>query len=436
MPAVRKLIAAFWMFAILALPLTGSAVAPLEEKNIKVASNPTNCRVEIDLGESAFVRVGDEVEEKDRFFVDVYGVPEPKFDDKLFQVRDGILRGFQTVYYPDLKVLRVVFFPANKTAFRVADAVTGYVYPITATNAKQLPTRQHSASRLVIDTPKYKHYPFPPLGTEGSTRPSEPVGKTKSKSGPHKASVGKRIVVIDPGHGGKSLGAVSRATIEGKTIKEKDVVLAISLEVYRLLNKTPNITAVLTRDKDDYLSLNDRVSMAENLEGDLFVSVHANATKYHNSTTARGAEFFYLSEKSNPDMKDLEMAENDQGGVELDTEAQQALGEIFDHMLADIIEAHRADSAMMCESMQGTFLKDVYYKNFDRGVKSAAFRVLMNRVMPATLVEVGFIDNDREVRNLAHPEFQKRIAKLIVNAIEQYFAQQDGEFPYYQYELQ
>jgi N-acetylmuramoyl-L-alanine amidase len=206
--------------------------------------------------------------------------------------------------------------------------------------------------------------------------------------------------------------------------------------VERLLAKLPNVTPVLTRDRDVYMSLGDRVEFAEKLEGDLFVSVHANATKYHtNNLSARGVELYYLRADSNPDVRALEEAENLERAPGLDERANKRWLELARYLTKDILDVWRSYSADACEQMNVSFMEEPYYQQYSRSIRSARYRVLMNRVMPSILVEVGFMDVTPELQRLADPRFQKRVAILIANGILRYFAKEDPRFAFYQYEL-
>ncbi|HUT25177.1 MAG TPA: N-acetylmuramoyl-L-alanine amidase, partial [Sumerlaeia bacterium] len=354
------------------------------------------------------------------------------FPDKQIPIRDTVLIGLQTITYADLNVLRMIFYPSHKTVFRVADLTSGFVYQPSPPDATTMPARRKQTDCLVIDTAKYRHYPLPPLAPGGSVSASRQAGL---KPGGRRV---KRLVVLDPGHGGSDSGAKSVLRFGGKRLEEKDVVLAIAKETRRLLNKSPNVTAVLTRERDVKMELKERVEFAEKTEGDLFVSIHANATKPPSqSPTARGAEFFYLGENSKAEVRALVETENQAGSAGFGEESPEShiRRVVFKSMAKDNIEENRAWASVACQHIEAVFDRDTYFSQFRRGIKQGGFLVLVNQVMPAVLIEVGFINHERESRVLAHPEFQKRIAKLIANGVLRCFAQLDSETDYYQYEI-
>jgi len=420
------------LLLVLSAAVASAQGAKLQEENIVVSSsNAQSNRVLINLPHPADIRVVDQVEEHSCFFVDVYGV-QAAFPDKQIPVRDTVLIALQTITYADLNVLRVIFYPSHKTVFRVADLTSGFVYEPSPLGATAMPARRTQTDRLVIDTAKYRHYSLPPLTPGGSISAPRQAG---SKPGGRRA---KRLVVLDPGHGGSDPGAKSALRFGGKPIEEKDLVLTIAKETKRLLNKSPNVTAVLTREQDVNMGLEERVEFAEKTEGDLFVSIHANATKPPSqSPTARGAEVFYLGEDSKAEVRALVEAENQAGSAEFGAESpeSQTRKVVFKSMAKDNIEENRAWASVACRHLEAIFDRDMYFGQFKRGVKQGGFLVLVNQVMPSVLIEVGFINHERESRVLAHPEFQKRIAKLIANGILRYFAQLDSETDFYQYEI-
>lgn len=419
-PSFRVLCA--W-FCLAVLCLAGAARgATLNESDIRSWSNATGSRVDIRLSDQVNVRVVSQIKEHRYFFVDLYQT-KASFDDKVIPFTDGILRGVQTLSYPDLGVLRLVFYPANETLFRVADQPTASEIAPTALDAKQIDTERAQSDHLLVDISKFKSVPLPALRQADSVPTPRPVAK----------SSGKRLVVIDAGHGGSDSGAESPRKIRNPPYLEKAVTLAVAQEVCRMLNKTPNVSAVLTRNADKKVTLTERVDFAEKLDADLFVSIHANSEQNNRLTTAQGAEFYYFSTQSQTETAALVAAENAAGSEALDAEGNADSRLILKNVVKDMIAAHRGDSARLCQQMDEVFHLDPYYKTHVRGTHAAPFRVLMNMVCPSVLVEMGFIDNPIDAGQMADPEFQKRLAKAISNSVLRYFAQLDSEFEYYQF---
>lgn len=202
--------------------------------------------------------------------------------------------------------------------------------------------------------------PIPPVGT----RPPVP-----SPSGPlPTVPNGRRVVVIDPGHGGPDPGAIG---IGG--LREVDIVLPISLQVASLLEQQ-GVQVVLTRNSDRDLDLDPRVQIAERANADLFVSIHANAISL-SRPDVNGLETYYYSP---------------QGG-----------------RLAQVIH--------------NTLVRETGMN--DRGVRRARFYVIRNTSMPAVLVETGFVTGAQDARLLSDPNFRSRMAVAIARGILQYIQQ-------------
>ncbi|AOZ91278.1 N-acetylmuramoyl-L-alanine amidase family protein [Paenibacillus crassostreae] len=176
---------------------------------------------------------------------------------------------------------------------------------------------------------------------------------------------GRKVVVIDPGHGGTDPGATS---ITKK--KEKDFNLAVALKVQQILLKEPNIDVVMTRDSDVYPTLSKRVEQANQLNADVFVSIHANS---NTSSKPNGTETFYYQRS---DSKEL----------------------------ATIIHKYL---------IQATGLKD-------RGVTDNNFKVIRETTMAASLLEVGFLSNSGDEAILFTDELQNRVAQATANGIKEY----------------
>ncbi|HBF34060.1 TPA: hypothetical protein DDW35_05810 [Candidatus Sumerlaeota bacterium] len=452
MPLLRFLIAVF-LVTIGAFSLShetpvfaaGKAAFLLPE-NLKVSNYKTYSRITLKLDTPVYVRVADASPNDGYFYLDLYGAAA-QFPDKLIPVQDDILKAVQVRTYPSPQVLRVVVYPVRRTPFRVINTSSGQVFPVTAVSSAPFTPSGEKVSSIQIDISHDGGTPLPsmkaeettaapstatePVTTIAATAPTgsvdQPIKPAPTSGSVRKAHPDKHMVIIDPGHGGRSLGCSYNQ--KGQAVYyEKDITLEVSKEMARLLSKTPNIEPVLTRKDDVDVALNARLNFAEEHEADLFVSVHVNATgdtRNGNQSYARGIEFYYLSKATSA----VSDAENKEDDVVLDKAASEQWTKIEKFLIQDILEMQRASGAKVCEVFDRVFRTDSYYKAYNRGVKKAAFRVLKNRVMPATLVEIGYLDNSSERPNLTNPVFQKRIAQLLAESVQQYFALQDKGDP-------
>ncbi len=233
----------------------------------------------------------------------------------------------------------------------------------------------------------------------------------------HKVINSIKVIVIDPGHGGKDTGAVGP-----RGIKEKDVTLGVALELKRLLGKHSDFEVILTRDDDHGIELDKRAETVARAGADLFISIHVNSSKHKE---VDGIETFFLSfEASNNEVRLLAARENNLpaiGAAPEDSTAPQGDDEIFNNqalnaILTDMVqsESHH-ESARLAELIHKNLVKATGARN--RGVRQAPFRVLAGTAVPAVLLELGFLSNKAEARRLTKPKTQRTIAKAITSAI-------------------
>jgi N-acetylmuramoyl-L-alanine amidase len=216
------------------------------------------------------------------------------------------------------------------------------------------------------------------------------------------------VVVIDPGHGGEEEGA------RGPTgLLEKNVTLDIARRLKAQLATGYDIEVLLTRDGDATVSLDDRTAIANHERADLFVSIHANASR---RTRVRGAETYFLSYQATDDESRVVAAiENNAMGIDAGVQGQAGLEMVLWELAQS---AFLKESSALAEMIQDN-LNDALGIN-NRGIKQAPFRVLMGATMPGVLVEVGFISNAEEEKRLRRPAFKEKLATVLYESIRQY----------------
>ncbi len=249
---------------------------------------------------------------------------------------------------------------------------------------------------------------FPETGgaEDGGRLPGEPRIPTAARGVP---SEGEFVVVIDPGHGGEDMGA------RGPTgLVEKFVTLDIARRLRDKLSDEMDAVVILTRENDRAISLDDRTAMANHNHADLFVSVHANASRRHR---ARGAETYFLSYQATDDeARTVAAIENNTIGLDEGMARRDGL----ELILWDIAQsAFLRESSELAEVIQDNMNDTLGIAN--RGIKQAPFKVLMGATMPAVLVEVAFITNADEERRLRDPAFKDRLAQSIQDSIARYY---------------
>jgi len=219
---------------------------------------------------------------------------------------------------------------------------------------------------------------------------------------------GFRTVVIDPGHGGSEVGAVGATGL-----MEKDVVLDISRRLRQLLEEQLGLQVYLTRDQDIYKEKEDRTAFANNVKADVFLSIHANS---YRGNGVRGAETFFLSDRAtDDDARRLAAFENNalelQGPASGDSDLQMLLWDMAQ-------TTHLRESSVLAEMIQSDL--NTLGGTTDRGIKQAPFVVLKGANMPAVLVEVGFLSNPDEERQLADPAYRQRVADMLFQSLNRY----------------
>ena len=227
----------------------------------------------------------------------------------------------------------------------------------------------------------------------------EPLKTSNGHSKPKaKKSGGKRVVVLDPGHGGIDTGAIGR-----NGSKEKHVVLAIAKNVRSIL-RNHGIDARLTRSGDTFIPLYDRVEIAHKHGADLFMSIHADG---FTNPKAAGASVFALSNREN-------RADEVAGKKATDKD------HLLQQVLFDLVQTDTIKNSLTLGSHILKKIKPVH-KLHSRNTEQAAFVVLKSPSVPSVLVETSFITNPEEERLLGTAAFRQKIATAIAEGVISYF---------------
>ena len=228
--------------------------------------------------------------------------------------------------------------------------------------------------------------PLPPvLGPEGLNRP---------------------LVVLDAGHGGHDPGAQSNG------VSESELTLDVAMRLSRLLQKEPGVDVVMTRDTDVFIPLEERTAIANREGADLFLSIHANASR---NPRARGVETYFLNFASNPDAEAVAARENSTSGRAM-------------HSLPDIVRAialnNKIDESRdFADMVQHSMVRRLSTRNKqlkDLGVKQAPFVVLIGAAMPSVLAEISFVTNKPEGQLLKNSNYRQQIAEALLDAVVSY----------------
>lgn len=362
----------------------GGLSAPAEDlvigrvTGVRHYSDGMHTRVVFDLDRPIQHRIG-EAKSPPRLYVDLIGAELPDSLARSIEVDgSGVRRVRLAVNRPG--VVRVVLDLRSAAAyefFTLADP-----------------------PRLVIDVPS----PEMSERLAHARRPPAPEGGSEARQ----LNLGVRRIVIDPGHGGSSPGAIGRSGVI-----EKDLVLDISRRLAGNLRKS-DYEVILTRDADTSLDLESRPVMATEAHADLFLSIHINSA---NSSKLSGFETYYLDLATDPTAAETAARENAQatGGV----------GNL-DEVLKEIVKnANKRESRDLAHSIQDSLVLQTNkrYKDVrDLGVKHAPFVVLVGANMPAVLVELSFVSNPTEEDRLRDPDYRQQLADAIHIGVENYVA--------------
>ncbi len=250
------------------------------------------------------------------------------------------------------------------------------------------------------------------------TPPEQPVVRTApAKTIKDVIGAGQRklVVAIDAGHGGKDPGAHGPSGL-----REKDVTLAVAKELARQINADPGMKAVLIRDDDTFVVLQNRYQKARSAQADLFISIHADAAQ---NSAASGASVFVLSTRGASSqaarwLADQENAADLVGGVALDGK---------DHNLASVLlDLSQSATMRASDDVAGQVLESLKNvgKAHKKTIERANFVVLRSPDVPSMLVETGFITNPGEEKNLGDTDYRRRLASAIAGGVRDYFTQQ------------
>lgn len=268
--------------------------------------------------------------------------------------------------------------------------------PLPATGPRVLPW----PAAVVASTPA----PPPPAPSAVPATPSANAAGGFSIARQLGLSVSR--IVVDPGHGGHDPGVL------GRGLNEATLVLDVALRLEKLLQKDAGVDVVLTRRSDVYVPLEERTEIANRQNADMFLSIHANASR---NEEARGIETFFLSFASSADAEAVAARENSASAREM-------------HQLPDLIKAITLNNKLdesrdLATMVQNALVSNLRKSNKDirsRGVKKAPFVVLIGAAMPSVLAEISFVSNARELALLKTPAYRQRIAEALYAAVTKY----------------
>jgi N-acetylmuramoyl-L-alanine amidase len=277
-----------------------------------------------------------------------------------------------------------------------APAVTPTPTPIPTTNVEPPPAPKTAGTT-----------------TAASTEPvSAPAPPSSNRSGDYSLSrqlgLGVSRIVIDAGHGGHDPGA------QANGIDESELTLDVAQRLEKLLEAQPGFDVVLTRSSDEYIALEERTAIANREGADLFLSIHANASK---QPTVTGVETYFLNFATNPTAEAVAARENASSG--------QTMGTLPDILKAIALNNKLAESRELATIVQTSLVRRLSMQNkavHDLGVKQAPFVVLIGAQMPSVLAEISFLTNHSDAVLLKQSAYRQKIAQALCDGIVKYQA--------------
>lgn len=303
----------------------------------------------------------------------------------------------------DAKTLRLVIEHSQaivvKPGARGSSVFIDFSLPVLTKESSTKPSLQSPA----LDLP-----PLPPL--LGAFPSSIMTLPPLSNVTPRDRS--KKVIVIDPGHGGKDSGAT------GNGYMEKNIVLEIGLELSEQL-KSMGYTVYMTRSSDVFIELKDRTKFANDKMADLFLSIHANAIpKGADANAAYGLETYYLSPGRSERAMRVAALENSEDMGEMG-----AFGKLS---FLNVLNTEKiiASNKLAIDIQKGVLnnLRKLFPNVKDNGVREAPFWVLVGAQMPAILLETGYISNPDESVRIADSKYQKWMVEGMIDGVKHYFA--------------
>ena len=275
--------------------------------------------------------------------------------------------------------------------------------PVLIEKAFIIPAEEGLPARLVVDVVKTDAKTFARL-----SRKEQETARAKVLALPGKR---QRTIVLDPGHGGRDPGATA---VNGAY--EKDLALAFALFAKRELEKSGRYRVLLTRDGDEFISLDERVQFARKSEADLFIAIHADTFR---GASVRGATIYTLSdEATDPEAEALALKENavdGPGGMKLPMDND--IGSILIGLSQrDTSNKSTAFARRLANELEGTtsLTRDP--------IRGAAFVVLKSPDVPSVLLELGFLSDEADARLIASDAWRQKVAGALSRAVESYFA--------------
>lgn len=366
--------------------------------NIRHWTGKKYTRVVVDIDRKTHYTYGT-LSEPDRLFIDVSpAVLTHELIKQKMEVKEGFLQGIRTGQFSHNTSRVVLDFDKIKrfdifsldNPFRIVVDIYADEGNIKESSASNDNVAMGEATETGVPE---KYIAEPKKNSDGTYSLVRQLG------------LGIKKIVIDPGHGGKDPGAIGV-----NVIKEKDITLTVAKQLADLL-KEDGFAVYLTRDKDIYLSLEERTAIANSLEADLFISIHVNSSR---NRRLRGIETYYLNFAVTESEMEVAAREN--------ATSEKSVGELQKLIKKIMLNSKIRESMDFATVVHNNLIQEVK-KNHDTinlGIKKAPFYVLIGAQMPAILVELSFLSNPVDVKKFSDKNFMIALAEGIKSGIIKY----------------
>ncbi|OGL49249.1 MAG: hypothetical protein A3C43_10345 [Candidatus Schekmanbacteria bacterium RIFCSPHIGHO2_02_FULL_38_11] len=348
--------------------------------NIRKYSGENYTRIAIDLEREAEFKYH-RIKSPDRVYVDISGAwLDSKIKNNFISIGDGILKKIRSGYFEPTTV-RIVMELESLETFKVF--------------------RLKNPDRIVLDF----------YGSDEAVGKANFDNSEKTRDShltlPEQLGLKIKRIVIDAGHGGKDTGAIGR-----NGLAEKDVVLDVAKRLKKTIEENFHWEVIMTRNSDVFIPLEERTAIANVKKADLFISIHANASRRRE---AKGIETYFLNLSSSADAMEVAAREN-----AISMKNMSDLQRILNDLL---LNTKINESSKLAGIVQKNLVETVN-ENFsdtkDLGVKQAPFYVLIGAKMPSILVEISFISNPEEETLLGSEKYRTKISEGIFTGVKSY----------------
>ena len=403
--AVPVLLSALLLFCMVLLQAASALAAPAVT-GMRIGQHPEKTRIVFDLSESVAFQM---ILLPDPYRV-VIDLPELdwRLPDEAFSGKSGGVQG-----------LRYGLFQPG-----VSRVVMDVAQPVQIQQAFLLPPGEAPHHRLVIDLAPTSREKFlaeskASLSVVRTFAPAPapaPAVALAPFPPPQRRADGKRVVIIDPGHGGVDPGAIG---VSG--VYEKDLTLAMAKQLQDVLQRTGKYHVVLTRDRDIFLRLRERIAIARREGAELFLSLHADAIK---NKELRGLSVYSLSETaSDSEAEALAQKENKAdliAGIDLSTESAEVTNILINLAQRETMNDSARFASMLLKEL------DPVTPLLRSSHRFAGFAVLKAPDVPSVLIEMGFLSNRTDEANLRNRAYRDKMARALAKGIEAFFAFKDS----------